>query len=246
MLFELFLKLSDYSIFAFYFNDVKLLIVEDDRSLSRSIYDYLKLEGHICEVALTLTEAKNKAAINKYDCIILDIGLPDGSGLDLIQEMKSNRLTGGILILSAKSSLDDKLTGLKIGADDYLTKPFHFAELSARINSICRRNNFLGMTEIIFNEIRINTNDNQAYVNDKLLNLTKKEYDLLLFFMANRNIIITKESIVEHLWGDNVILTDSFDFVYTHVKNLRKKIVAAQGRNYIKCIYGFGYKFIDT
>jgi DNA-binding response OmpR family regulator len=225
---------------------VKLLIVEDDRSLSRSIYDYLKLEGHICEAALTLGDAKNKAAVNKYDCIILDIGLPDGNGLDLIQQMKSNRLTGGILILSAKSSLDDKLTGLKIGADDYLTKPFHFAELSARINSIHRRNNFLGMNEIIFNEIKINTDDNQVHVNEKLIILTKKEYDLLLFFMANRNRIITKESIVEHLWGDNVILTDSFDFVYTHVKNLRKKIVSAEGKNYIKCIYGFGYKFIDS
>jgi DNA-binding response OmpR family regulator len=225
---------------------VKLLIVEDDRSLSRSINDYLKLEGHICEIALTYNDATQKASVNKYDCIILDIGLPDGNGLDLIREMKSNKLTGGILILSAKSSLDDKLIGLKIGADDYLTKPFHFAELSARINSIHRRNNFLGMNEITFNEIKINTEDNQVFVNDSLLVLTKKEYDLLLFFMANRNRIITKESIVEHLWGDNVILTDSFDFVYTHVKNLRKKIVAAEGRNYIKCIYGFGYKFIEN
>lgn len=225
---------------------MKLLIVEDDRSLSRSINDYLKMEGHICEVALTLSDALQKAAVNKYDCIILDIGLPDGNGLDLIREMKSRKLTGGILILSAKSSLDDKVDGLKIGADDYLTKPFHFAELSARLNSIHRRNNFLGLNEITFNEIKIKTEDNQVFVNDTLLNLTKKEYDLLLFFMANTNRIITKESIVEHLWGDNVILTDSFDFVYTHVKNLRKKIVAASGRNYIKCIYGFGYKFIDT
>lgn len=225
---------------------MKLLIVEDDKSLSRSINDYLKMEGHICEVALTLNEAVQKADVNKYDCVILDIGLPDGNGLDLIREMKSKRLTGGILILSAKSSLDDKLIGLKIGADDYLTKPFHFAELSARINSIHRRNDYLGMNEITFNEIRINTEDNQVYVHDKLIILTKKEYDLLLFFIANRNRIITKESIVEHLWGDNVILTDSFDFVYTHVKNLRKKIVASEGRNYIKCIYGFGYKFIDS
>lgn len=204
------------------------------------------MEGHICEVALTFHAAIKKVADNKYDCIILDIGLPDGNGLDVISEMKSNKSTGGILILSAKSSLDDKLTGLKIGADDYLTKPFHFAELSARINSIYRRSNFLGLNEITFNEIRINTDDNQVYVNDKLLTLTKKEYDLLLFFMSNRNRIITKESIVEHLWGDDVILTDSFDFVYTHVKNLRKKIVASEGRNYIKCIYGFGYKFIDN
>jgi DNA-binding response OmpR family regulator len=225
---------------------VKLLIVEDDRSLSRSIFDYLKMEGHICEVALTFNDALEKASLGKYDCIVLDIGLPDGNGMDLIREMKAKKLTGGILILSARSCLDDKLTGLKIGADDYLTKPFHFAELSARINSICRRNNFLGQNELSFNEIRIDTEANQVYVNGRILILTKKEYDLLLFFMANKNRIITKESIVEHLWGDNVILTDSFDFVYTHVKNLRKKIVTAEGRNYIKCIYGFGYKFIES
>ena len=225
---------------------MKLLIIEDDPSLCRSIYDYLRMEGHICEVAETFHQAIRKSADNIYDCIILDIGLPDGNGLDIIREMKSNKLTGGILILSAKSSLDDKLTGLRIGADDYITKPFNLAELSARLNSINRRNNLLGMNEIIFNEIRINANENQAYVNNKLLNITKKEYDLLLFFMGNRNRIITKESIVEHLWGDDVVLTDSFDFVYTNVKNLRKKIIASQGRNYIKCIYGFGYKFSDS
>ena len=225
---------------------MKLLIVEDDRSLCTAINDYLKMEGHVCEVAQNYRQAINKAADNTYDCIILDIGLPDGNGLDIIREMKANKSTDGILILSARSSLDDKLTGLRTGADDYLTKPFHFAEMSARINSIYRRNNLLGLNVISFNEIKINTSDNQAYVNDILLNLTRKEYDLLLFFLTNRNRIITKESIVEHLWGDEVILTDSFDFVYTHVKNLRKKIVKAGGHNYIKCIYGFGYKFIDS
>jgi DNA-binding response OmpR family regulator len=225
---------------------VKILIIEDDRSLRNSILDYLKMEGHICETAENLNKASDKTSINRYDCIILDIGLPDGSGLDIIKELKKNKASDGILILSAKSSLDDKLLGLKIGADDYLTKPFHFAELSARINSIYRRNSFMGQNDIIFNEIKAKTDDKQAYVNDKLLNLTKKEYDLLVFFMTNRNRIITKESIVEHLWGDEVILTDSFDFVYTHVKNLRKKIIAAEGKNYIKCIYGFGYKFIEN
>jgi len=225
---------------------VKILIVEDDRSLSRSINDYLKMEGHICEIAQNFNQGITKSADNRYDCIILDIGLPDGNGLNIIKELKANKISDGILILSAKSSLDDKLLGLKIGADDYLTKPFHFAELSARINSIYRRNNLSGMNEISFNEIRVNTYDNQAYVNDSLLNLTKKEYDLLLFFLTNSNRIITKESIVEHLWGDEVILTDSFDFVYTHVKNLRKKILAAGSKNYIKCIYGFGYKFLES
>ncbi len=225
---------------------MKLLIVEDDRSLCTAINDYLKMEGHVCEIAQNYRQAINKAADNIYDCIILDIGLPDGSGLDIIRELKANKSTDGILILSAKSSLEDKLTGLKIGADDYLTKPFHLAELSARINSIYRRNNLLGLNEVSFNEIRVNTADNQAYVNSSILNLTKKEYDLLLFFITNRNRVITKESIVEHLWGDEVILTDSFDFVYAHVKNLRKKIVKAGGKNYIKCIYGFGYKFVDS
>jgi DNA-binding response OmpR family regulator len=225
---------------------VKLLIIEDDRSLCTAINDYLKMEGHICEVAQNYRQAINKAADNTYDCIILDIGLPDGNGLDIIRELKANKSNDGILILSARSSLDDKLIGLKIGADDYLTKPFHFAEMSARINSIHRRNNMLGLNLISFNEIKVNTSDNQAYVNNTLLNLTRKEYDLLVFLVTNRNRIITKESIVEHLWGDEVILTDSFDFVYTHVKNLRKKIVKAGGKNYIKCIYGFGYKFSDS
>lgn len=225
---------------------MKLLIVEDDSSLSSSISEYLRMEGHICETAQNYRQALFKSGDNRYDCIILDIGLPDGNGLDIIRELKANKITDGILILSAKSSLDDKLTGLKTGADDYLTKPFHFAELSARINSIYRRNNLLGFNVISFDELRINTSENQAYVGNNLLNLTRKEYDLLLFFVTNRNRIITKESIVEHLWGDEVILTDSFDFVYTHVKNLRQKITRAGGKNYIKSIYGFGYKFTDN
>lgn len=225
---------------------MKILIIEDDKSLSKSINDYLRMEGHICELAQNFNQGIMKTADNRYDCIILDIGLPDGNGLNIIKELKANKISDGILILSAKSSLDDKLLGLKIGADDYLTKPFHFAELSARINSIYRRNNLSGMNEISFNEIRVNISDKQAYVNDILLNLTRKEYDLLLFFVTNSNRIITKESIVEHLWGDEVTLTDSFDFVYTHVKNLRKKITSAGSNNYIKCIYGFGYKFLES
>ena len=225
---------------------MKLLVVEDERSLSRSVCEYLRMEGHICEEAQNYNEALLKTADNTYNCIVLDIGLPDGSGLDLIRELKAKKSGDRILILSAKSSLEDKLTGLKIGADDYLTKPFHMAELSARIISICRRDTFMGLNEISFNEIEVKIDENQVYANDQLLNLTRKEYDLLLFFITNRDRIITKESIVEHLWGDNVILTDSFDFVYTHVKNLRKKLLAGNCRNYIKVIYGFGYKFCDS
>jgi DNA-binding response OmpR family regulator len=224
---------------------MKLLIIEDDAALLKSIDEYLRLEGHLCETARNFSQASLKISVNRYDCIILDIGLPDGNGLDIIREIKENRSTDGILILSAKSSLDDKLSGLHLGADDYLTKPFHFAELSARIHSICRRKNFNGLNEIKFNEITVDSEGKRAFVNDNQLNLTKKEFDLLLFLVTNRDRIITKESIVEHLWGDFVTLTDSYDFVYTHVKNLRKKIVAAKGKNYIKCIYGFGYKFSE-
>ncbi len=225
---------------------MKLLIVEDEKALSRSIGEYLKMEGHICEFAQNYHEAFIKTADNTYNCIILDIGLPDGNGLDIIRELKKSKSNDRILILSAKTSLEDKLTGLKIGADDYLTKPFHMSELSARVNSICRRDNFVGFNEVTFNEIMVRTDEHQAFANDQLLNLTRKEYDLLLFFMANRDRIVTKESIVEHLWGDNVILTDSFDFVYTHVKNLRKKLLANNCGNYIKVIYGFGYKFCES
>jgi DNA-binding response OmpR family regulator len=225
---------------------MKLLIVEDEKSLSRSICEYLRIEGHICEEAHTYKDALNKTADNIYNCIVLDIGLPDGNGLDIIRELKLNKSTDRILILSAKSSLDNKLTGLKIGADDYLTKPFHMSELSARINSICRRDNFMGFNEITFNEIKVRTDEKQAFVNEQLLNLTRKEYDLLVFFMVNKDRIVTKESIVEHLWGDNVVLTDSFDFVYTHVKNLRRKLESKKCTNYIKVIYGFGYKFCDS
>ncbi len=224
---------------------MKLLIVEDEKSLSRSICEYLKMEGYLCEEAYNFREAINKVADNIYNCIILDLGLPDGSGLDIIQELKKNKSTDRILILSAKDSVDDKIKGLKLGADDYLTKPFHMAELSARISSICRRDNFDGFNEVVFNEIRVQTDANQVYVHNQPIPLTRKEYDLLLFFMINRERVITKESIVEHLWGDQVILTDSFDFVYTHVKNLRKKLIANNCRNYIKVIYGFGYKFCE-
>ncbi len=225
---------------------MKLLIVEDERSLSRAICEYLRVEGHICEEAHNYREAILKTADNTYNCLVLDIGLPDGSGLDIIRELKANKATDRILILSARSSLEDKITGLKIGADDYLSKPFHMAELSARINSVCRRDNFDGFNELSFNEINVRTDAQEVFVNGNQISLTRKEYDLLLFFIVNKDRVITKESIVEHLWGDNVILTDSFDFIYTHVKNLRKKLMAGNCANYIKVIYGFGYKFGES
>jgi DNA-binding response OmpR family regulator len=175
--------------------------------------------------------------------VILDLTLPDGNGLDILQALKKKRSQAGVLIVSAKNSLEDKLKGLDFGADDYLTKPFHLAELNARVKSIIRRRNFEGNEELIYYEIRINTQTCEVRICDQLITLTRKEYELLLYFLHNKQRILTKEAIVEHLWGDNMDVADSFDFIYTHIKNLRKKIQEKGGDNYVKTVYGMGYKF---
>jgi DNA-binding response OmpR family regulator len=224
---------------------VKVLTVEDEIELSETISAYLKLNGHLCEIANDLMQARDKIASSEYDCILVDLGLPDGNGLDLIKMIKDQKSEAGILVISAKNSLDDKILGLEIGADDYLSKPFHLSELNARIKSIYRRRNFSGNTNLNFNEIRINMEEKQAYIKDSLVDFTRKEYDLLLYFIANKERIVSKESIVEHLWGSNVMFADSYEFIYTHVKNLRNKISAKGGGDYIKTVYGIGYKFSD-
>ncbi len=171
--------------------------------------------------------------------------LPDGNGLDILQFIKTEKIQSGILIISAKNSLDDKITGLGPGADDYLTKPFHLPELHARLKAIYRRKNLEGDHVISYEEIMINTDTMEARVNNELLVLTKKEFDLLLYFLVNKNRVLTRQSIAEHLWGDYTDNLSNFDFVYQHVKNLRKKITAANGAEYIGTVYGLGYKF-DT
>ena len=223
---------------------MKLLLVEDEKELASDINKYLIKEGYLIEIASTYNEGKEKLLLFEYDCVILDIMLPDGNGLDLIRMIKEKFLKTGIIIISAKDSLDDKILGLDIGSDDYLTKPFYLSELNARIKSILRRRNFSGNKEIIVDEIRITLNDNQIHVYDNTLDLTKKEYELLLYFTANLNRVITKESIAEHLWGDSMDSADSFDFIYTHIKNLRKKIMDLGGKDHIRTLYGMGYKFI--
>jgi DNA-binding response OmpR family regulator len=224
---------------------MKLLIIEDEKALCDSVKTYLEDEGHVCECALTFDQAQEKINLYQYDCIIVDITLPGGSGLNIIKELKQLQSPTGIIIISAKNALDDKIVGLEIGADDYLTKPFHLSELNARINSVIRRRSFSGKKEIAFNEIKIIPDDMTVYINDSVLTLTKKEYDLLLFFLSNKNRVVTKESIAEHLWGDNIDMVDSFDFIYTHIKNLRKKLVEKGSNDYIKTAYGMGYKFSE-
>lgn len=222
---------------------MKILLVEDEKELSASITEYLQRESYICESALTYDHATEKINLYGYDCVIVDIGLPDGNGLDLIRILKEGKPETGVIIISARNSLDDKVLGLGIGADDYMTKPFHLPELNARIKSVIRRRSFGGSNEIVFDSIRLLPDKMEVTVQGQPLNLTRKEYDLLMFFISNKERVLTREAIAEHLWGDEMDMADSFDFIYTHIKNLRKKILEKGGRDHIRTVYGMGYKF---
>lgn len=223
---------------------MKYLIAEDELDLQQSIVTYLERDGNICEVASDFGEASEKAAIYDYDVIILDINLVSGSGLDVLKTLKKEKKKAGVIIISANNSLTDKLEGLDLGADDYITKPFHLAELNSRINAVLRRGKYGGDEVMEFNEIRIDTKSRTAYIDDKSMALTRKEYDLLVFFISNKGRVLSKEIIAEHLWGDDSDLLDNFDFIYVHINNLRKKLTA-EGAKYIKTAYGSGYKFIE-
>ena len=182
---------------------------------------------------------------NRFDLIILDIGLPDGNGMDLLDAIKEHQNSAGVLILSAKDSLEDKLKGLDLGADDYMTKPFHMAELNSRVNAIIRRKNFDGQNEIRFNEIRIDIQGQQVYIDKLALSLTRREYELLLYLVTNRHRVVTREAIAEHLWGAYNDTVDHLEVVYSHIKNLRRKIKDAGANDYLKSVYGIGYKLTD-
>ncbi len=223
---------------------MKYLIAEDETDLQQSIVTYLEQDGNLCEVASNFEEASEKVALYDYDVIILDINLVSGSGLDILRSLKKEHKDVGVIIISANNSLTDKLEGLDLGADDYITKPFHLAELNARINAILRRGKYGGNDLIEFNEIKIDTRSKTAYIEGNEIALTKKEYDLLVFFVSNKGRVLSKEMIAEHLWGDNSDLLDNFDFIYVHINNLRRKLTA-EGAKYIKTAYGSGYKFIE-
>lgn len=224
---------------------MKTLLIEDNIQLSNNIKTYLSNESVVCETANDKFSGLDKLAAFDYDIVIVDLTLPDGSGLDIIKHVKSELCTSniGVIIITAKNALEDKINGLELGADDYITKPFHLSELNARIKTLYRRLKFDGSSEIKFNEIVINPFEFLIKINDRPVELTNKQYELLLFFVANKNRLVTKQSVAEHLWGDYVDNLDSFDFIYQHIKNLRKKIVSAGGRDYIKTVYGLGYKF---
>ena len=223
---------------------MKYLIAEDEKDLQQAIVSYLSRDGNICEVASDYHEASEKINMYDYDIIVLDINLISGSGLDILRELKNAKKKAGVIIISANNSLDNKLLGLDLGADDYITKPFHLAELNSRITAVLRRSKFGGEEVIDFHEIRVNTKSRTAFINGKDIHLTRKEYDLLLFFISNKGRVLSKEIIAEHLWGDDSDLLDNFDFIYVHINNLRKKLTA-EGSKYIKTAYGTGYKFLE-
>lgn len=223
---------------------MKILIIEDNSDLAESIETYLLMDGYVCEQAGNLGKAIEKIRLYEYDCILLDISLPDGNGFTILEELKRLNKQEGVIIISAKDSLDDKLKGLVVGADDYLTKPFHLAELSMRILAVVRRRKFKGNNLLHFGDMTVNLVEKTAFCNEnKVEKLSHKEYELLLFFMSAPKRVLTKGTIAEHLMGDNADMFDNFDVVYAHIKNLKKKLKQAGCPDYIKTIYGMGYKF---
>jgi len=224
---------------------MKLLLVEDEQFLLEEMDTYLTEQGYRCEKATTYAEGQEKLHLYHYDAIVLDITLPGGNGLSLLELLKKQHKNVGVLILSAKDSLYDKITGLKMGADDYITKPFHLEELNARIFSLLRRRAFDGENEIKLDNLVVNMATKAVSYKDESIALTKKEYELLLYFIVNKNRVVSKQAIAEHLWGDHYDMAENYDTVYVYTMNLRKKITAHTGIDYIKTVYGMGYKWIN-
>ncbi|MEJ0055670.1 MAG: response regulator transcription factor [Bacteroidota bacterium] len=221
---------------------MKILIIEDEPELVKSIAQFLRQEGYVCEIASNIKEAGERIFLFEYDCILLDISLPDGNGFQVLMKLKEKNKKEGVIIITAKNSPDDRVKGLNLGADDYLAKPFYLPELSARVAAVIRRKHFSGQTKIVFEEITVDLPGKSVMVNHQAIDLTKKEYELLLFLIANKNRVTSKNAIAEHLSGDDADLLDKFDFIYAHIKNLKKKLQEAGCRDYIKTVYGLGYK----
>lgn len=224
---------------------MKLLIIEDECELSANIVTYLSSEHYVCEQAFTYVDALEKVNMYDYDCVLLDLMLSGGNGLDILREIRKKRNPVGVIIVSAKDSLEDKVKGLEIGADDYLSKPFYLSELSMRIYAIIRRREFAANNVLRSNSIEINLPAKSVSVGNRSIVLTRMEYELLLFFIGNRDKVVSKASIAEHLSGDMADMLDNHDFVYTHIKNLKAKLAEAGVRDCVKNVYGTGYKWVE-
>ena len=223
---------------------MKILIVEDEPALRELIQRSLEKERYVVEVAADFNSALRKIEDYDYDCVLLDIMLPDGSGLDLLEKLKAMHKRENVIIISAKDSLEDKVLGLELGADDYLPKPFHLAELNARIKSVIRRQHHDGEIDICLGNIRILPDKYQVLINDREVELNRKEYDILLYFINRPGRLVNKNTLAESVWGDHIDQVDNFDFIYAQIKNLRKKLKDAGADLEIKAVYGFGYKMI--
>ena len=222
---------------------MKILIVEDEEELLNSIVSYLQGENYLCETAKDFHTARQLMESFNYDCILLDVTLPGGNGLALLQQLKAEQKTDGVIIISARDSINDRIRGLDLGADDYLVKPFHLSELNARITAIIRRRRFEGHNILVYHELTIDLSARTVVAANKMIDLTRKEYDLLLYLAYNKNRVLSKNAIAEHLSGSESDGFDSFDFIYTHMKNLKRKLMKATNREFIKSLYGMGYKF---
>nr|WP_294859543.1 response regulator transcription factor [uncultured Fluviicola sp.] len=225
---------------------MKVLVVEDEVALLDSIERALKQEGAVVETAVNLNEALDKALIYEYDCILLDINLPDGSGLKLLQELKNQNKSDGVLILSARNSLDDKLEGLNLGADDYLTKPFHFSELIARIRSIIRRKKFDGNAIVEVGNLQVDVTNQSVTIHNRVVVLNRKEFAIMMYLISNKGRLVSKTALAEHVWGDYIDESDNFEFIYSQIKNLRKKMNDLDSGIEIQSIYGVGYKLVES
>ena len=222
---------------------MKILIIEDEKALAESIGSYLTSAGFVCEFASDLTGAFGKVPVYDYDCILLDLMLPDGDGFRILEKLRKEGKSDGVIIISAKDTLETRIEGLSLGADDFLIKPFHLSELLARIQALIRRKNFSGVNILLFNEVEIDLNAKSVKVHEELVDLTKKEYELLLYFLSNKNKMLSRAAIAEHLSGDMADMLDNHDFVYAHVKNLKKKLHRKKYSDYIKTVYGLGYSW---
>lgn len=224
---------------------MKILIIEDENEIATSIKNYLSSNDFICELANSLKNASEKIDLYSYDCILLDLMLTDGDGFKILELLKQKNKTEGVIIISAKDNLETKIEGLTLGADDYLTKPFHLSELLVRIQALVRRKQFNGNNIVSFNEIEIDIVGKSVKIRGNKIEFTKKEMDLLLFLIGNKNKVLSKSAIAEHLSGDMADMLDNHDFVYAHIKNMKKKLKEMGASDYLKSVYGTGYKWED-